>query len=262
MEFIIENFRTQPSIEKIAEHIHLSKFHFQKIFKEWAGVSPKKFLQYITLNELKKEISNAKNIVELSEKVGLSSQSRVYDLFVNIESVTPKEYKSKGAGISIEYGIHNSLFGSCFIANTKRGICAIEFIDNNEFEVLNNFKTKWSNASIIKNQQTTSDLVELIFNNNKTPVKALLFGTKFQIKVWEALLKIPYGNLTTYNQISKYIGNPKANRAVGSAIGKNNIAVLIPCHRVINSMGNIGGYKWSPERKLSIIGLEKSTINK
>ena len=223
-------------------------------------MSPKKFLQYITLNELKNNISKTKSIQELSETVGLSSQSRVYDLFVNIESVTPNEYKTSGLGINIDYGIHSSPFGLCLIANTKKGICAIEFINNNEEEVIDQFKQQWSNATIQRSDENTSYLISLIFNNENKPIKALLFGTQFQIKVWEALLKIPFGQLSTYSDMAQWVDNPKASRAVGTAIGKNNLAYLIPCHRVVRQLGGLGGYKWGEDRKLSMIGWEASKI--
>ena len=261
MEFIVANFRNQPRIEEIADHVHLSEYHFERLFKDWAGVSPKKFLQYITLNELKKKIDQVRNISELSEIAGLSSQSRVYDLFVTIESVTPNEYKTKGGGINIGYGIHQSPFGSCFIANTSRGICALEFIDSSPEKVVSRFKHKWPNAVIVENNDVTSSLIDSIFYNKQQHFKALLSGTRFQIKVWEALLNIPFGQLETYSSIAGRIGNVKASRAVGSAIGRNNIAFLIPCHRVIQSLGGLGGYKWGEARKLSMIGYEQTIIS-
>ena len=261
MEFIVANFNRQPKIKEIANHINLSEFHFQRIFKEWAGVSPKKFLQFITLNELKKNIESTKNLIELSETVGLSSQSRIYDLFVNIESVTPQEYKTKGKGINIKYGIHNTAFGLCLIANTSRGICSLEFIDNDLSDTLTIFKEKWKNANIAENAKDTEALIEIIFGNNNKLLNVLLYGTDFQMKVWEALIKIPYGKLASYSSIARLINQPKASRAVGSAIGKNNIAILIPCHRVIQSLGGLGGYKWGKDRKLSIIGYEKINVN-
>ena len=223
-------------------------------------VSPKKFLQFVTLKELKSNIEKANSLVELSEKIGLSSQSRVYDLFVNVESVTPNEYKTKGKGIHIQYGFHNTPFGNCFIANTNRGVCALEFVDENNDNVLNLFKEKWKNATITESNKDTGIIIESVFGNNQESINTLLFGTEFQIKVWEALLKIPFGKLTSYSSIASLIENPKASRAVGSAIGKNNIAIIIPCHRVIQSLGGIGGYKWGEERKLSIIGYEKAKL--
>ncbi len=260
MEFIVENINKQPKIKEIASHVNMSEFHFQRIFKKWSGVSPKKFLQFVTLKELKKNIENVNSLVELSEMIGLSSQSRVYDLFVNVESVTPNEYKTKGKGINIQYGFHNTPFGNCFIANTNRGVCALEFVDDNNDNVLNLFKEKWKNATITESNKDTGIIIENIFWNNQEPINTLLFGTEFQIKVWEALLKIPFGKLTSYSSIASLIENPKASRAVGSAIGKNNIAIIIPCHRVIQSLGGIGGYKWGEERKLSIIGYEKAKL--
>jgi AraC family transcriptional regulator of adaptative response/methylated-DNA-[protein]-cysteine methyltransferase len=258
MEFIVANFRNQPGIGEIAHHVNLSEFHFQRIFREWAGVSPKKFLQYITLNELKNNIDSAGSLIELAEQAGLSSQSRVYDLFVNVESVTPHEYKTKGRGIAIKYGIHPSPFGKCLIAVTARGICGLEFIDGDEQEVMMRFSNKWANATLEEDRSETGALVESVFGRRGRPLKALLYGTPFQVKVWEALVRIPYGTLTSYAAVSRFIGQPGASRAVGNAVGSNNIALLIPCHRVIRSLGGLGGYKWGEDRKLSIIGYEKS----
>ncbi len=257
LEFIVANFKKQPRIEEIASHVNLSEFHFQRIFKEWAGISPKKFLQYITLKELKKSIHNANSLLQLSGEMGLSSQSRIYDLFVKIESVTPEEYRTKGNGINIVFGIHETPLGKCLIANTKRGICAVEFINNEIETTLGIFKNKWKNASILESHDETKPVIDKLFRNKGGSIKALLNGTPFQVKVWEALLKIPYGNLTTYSEIADIIDKPKACRAVGCAIGKNNIAVLIPCHRVIQSSGYLGGYKWGEERKIFLIGNEK-----
>ncbi len=262
MEFIALNYNKQPNIKDIADHVKLSEFHFQRMFKEWAGISPKRFLMFITLNSLKQNLVNANNLIELAETAGLSSQSRVYDLFVKVESVTPHEYKTKGKGIIIQYGIHHTPFGQCFIANTKRGICALEFIDELPDRTVNQFKEKWKNADIIENQHATKPLIESCFGNTEKPLKTLLYGTEFQIKVWEALVKIPYGYLTSYSSIAELINKPKASRAVGSAIGKNNIALLIPCHRVIQRLGGLGGYKWGEDRKLAIIGYEKSFLRK
>lgn len=262
MEYIASNMKNQPQVDKVADHVHMSKFHFQRIFKEWAGVSPKKFLQYLTLSELKKNIQSSVNISELMENVGLSAQSRVYDLFVTIEAVTPYEYKTKGDGIIIEYGFHSTPFGRCLIATTSRGVCALEFIDSSETESMNDLREKWRNAKFQFNEEKTGRLIKSIFYSaEKKNIKALLFGTPFQIKVWEALVKIPSGRLSTYSDIANHIDNPMAARAVGTAIGKNNLAVIIPCHRIIKSIGEIGEYKWGKGRKASIIGMEKMNCN-
>lgn len=259
MLFVARNVHKQPSVAEIANHVHLSEFHFQRLFKEWAGITPKKFLQFLTLKELKKEVHNTKSIAELSETVGLSSQSRVYDLFLTIEGVTPHEYRRNGMGIAIDYGIHHTPFGECFIATTEKGICALEFLDNNAQATIAAFAAQWRDATIRQNQSSTGAVVESIFyQRSPRALRVVLSGTPFQVKVWEALLKIPFGALVSYNHVAEYIGSPRANRAVGSAIGKNPIGFLIPCHRVIRSVGDIGEYKWSSERKLSLIGWEKA----
>jgi AraC family transcriptional regulator, regulatory protein of adaptative response / methylated-DNA-[protein]-cysteine methyltransferase len=262
IKYLSANYKKQPSLEEVAQHIHLSSFHFQRIFTEWAGISPKKFLQYLTVEELKKEIQNTDNLIQAAENVGLSAQSRVYDLFVNIEAVTPDEFKNNGKGIEIEYGFHNTPFGQCFIANTKRGICSLSFYDGNENNLLAEFTDTWNNAVLSNNQDATKNIVEKLFfeplQNQK--FNLLLKGTKFQIKVWQALLNIPFGSVSTYQSLANAVGNSNASRAVGSAIGKNPVAFLIPCHRVIQSSGLIGQYHWGSERKSAIIGWEKAKL--
>ena len=258
MEFIAGNLSQQPSIEEIAQAAGMSEFHFRRVFREWAGVSPKKFMQYLTLNELKSNIHKASSLSELSERTGLSSQSRVYDLFVKIEAVTPAEYRSGGAGLTVIYGIHTTPFGNTLVATSARGICAIEFFDDSETNAFLRLRQKWFGADIIRDQEATADIAETIFNKKGGTVTALLSGTPFQLKVWEALLKIPFGTLTTYSTVAEMCGSPKAGRAVGTAIGSNNIAWLIPCHRVIRSLGGIGGYKWGVDRKLAILGWERA----
>jgi len=261
IKFLSENFKEQPSLYDVADNSNVSPFHFQKIFTEWAGISPKKFLQYLTVEELKKELKKTKNLVEAAERVGLSAQSRVYDLFVNIEGVTPNEFKTKGEGIEIEYGIHNTPFGECLIAATERGICSMNFIENNLDTVLSELQSHWENASIKKNQQQTKIIAETIFDERtKENINLLVKGTKFQIKVWEALLKIPFGSVASYQTIANSISNPNAMRAVGTAVGSNPVAYLIPCHRVIRQEAVIGQYRWGSLRKTAIIGWEKAKV--
>ncbi|MGZ3863519.1 MAG: methylated-DNA--[protein]-cysteine S-methyltransferase [Bacteroidia bacterium] len=261
IKYLMENFKQQPSLYDVADHANVSPFHFQKIFTEWAGISPKKFLQYLTVEELKKELKKSANLVEAAEKVGLSAQSRVYDLFVNIEAVTPHEFKTKGSGIEIEYGIHITPFGECLIATTPRGICSLNFIENNEDELLHNLRSHWRNALIKENTASTKSLAENIFSSGKKQeIKLLLKGTPFQVKVWEALLKIPFGAVTTYQNIANSIGNPNANRAVGTAVGSNPVAYLIPCHRVIRQEAIIGEYRWGTLRKKALIGWERAKV--
>ncbi len=263
IKYLSVNYKQQPSLEEVATHVHLSSFHFQRIFTDWAGISPKKFLQYLTVEELKKGLKHTKNLVQVAEKVGLSTQSRVYDLFVNIEAVTPQEYKTRGKGVEIEYGFHKTPFGECFIANTKKGICSLSFVDDDKELVFAEFTDKWNNAKFSKNQSTTENLVEKLFYEPlyKHQFNLLLKGTKFQIKVWEALLKIPFGTVTTYQNIASIIGHSNASRAVGTAMGRNPVAFLIPCHRVLCSEGLIGQYHWGVPRKCAIIGWEKARLH-
>lgn len=261
LQYITQNVKSQPKVEEIAAHLHLSKAHLQRIFKAWAGIPPKTFLQYLTLQNLKKEIDQAPNILALSETVGLSAPSRVYDLFVKIEALTPGEFKQKGKGLTIYYGNHSSPFGTCFLAMTERGICALDFLDNANEAPLIAIQKRFSAATFQENQGKTAIIVEQIFaSNSKQSIPLLLSGTPFQVKVWEALLKIPFGRLQSYQQIASAIGNPKASRAVGSAIGQNHIGYLIPCHRVIRSVGDISEYKWNKVRKVSMIGWEKAQL--
>lgn len=263
IQYLEENFHRQPELDEVAEKVHLSPFHFQRIFSEWAGISPKRFLQFLTIDFLKEKLEESKNIVEAADAAGLSSQSRVYDLFTTLEAVTPQEYKERGSGIRIEYGIHETPFGSCLIGVTERGICWLSFISTNEnpkFE-LEKMKEHWHNSVFHQNQPLTLAFISQIFSAQDTPVaqkKLHVFvkGTNFQIKVWEALLRIPMGEVTTYQGIAQQVRSPKAMQAVGSAVGSNHIAYLIPCHRVIRKDGMLGEYRWSSTRKKSIIGWE------
>lgn len=260
--YLETNFQHQPELDEVAEKVHLSPFHFQRIFTEWAGISPKRFLQYLTVDYLKEKLEQSKNLVEIAEQAGLSSQSRVYDLFTTLEAVTPQEYKLHGAGIRIEYGIHETSFGASLIGITDRGICWLSFLrtDEDPRGEIELMKSHWHNSIFHQNQQLTSVFIEKIFNPNQSAkfekLHVLVKGTNFQLKVWEALLKIPMGDVTTYQNIARSIGSPKSMQAVGSAIGSNHIAYLIPCHRVIRKDGILGEYRWSSTRKKSIIGWE------
>jgi AraC family transcriptional regulator, regulatory protein of adaptative response / methylated-DNA-[protein]-cysteine methyltransferase len=241
--------------------VHLSPFHFQRIFTEWAGISPKRFLQFLTVDFLKSKLEESKNIVEAAERAGLSSQSRVYDLFTTLEAVTPQEYKLKGSGIRIEYGFHETPFGTALIGVTERGICWLSFLRSDEdpkYE-LEKMKAHWHNSIFHQDEFITAAFAAQIFGQQQLktqPLHILVKGTNFQVKVWEALLKIPMGDVTTYQGIAEGIKNPKAMQAVGSAVGSNHIAYLIPCHRVIRKDGILGEYRWSSTRKKTIIGWE------
>jgi AraC family transcriptional regulator of adaptative response/methylated-DNA-[protein]-cysteine methyltransferase len=262
IQYLEENFQRQPELDEVAEKVHLSPFHFQRIFTDWAGISPKRFLQFLTVDFLKTKLEQSKNMVEAADAAGLSSQSRVYDLFTTLEAVTPQEYKLKGSGIRIEYGIHETPFGLCLIGVTERGICWLSFMvgeDDPKME-LEKMKEHWHNSIFHQDQQLTLAFIDQIFSRKEAEAKKKLHvfvkGTNFQVKVWEALLRIPMGDVITYQGIAQQIQSPKAMQAVGSAVGSNHIAYLIPCHRVIRKDGILGEYRWSSARKKSIIGWE------
>lgn len=260
--YLEKNFQHQPELGEVAEKVHLSPFHFQRIFTEWAGISPKRFLQFLTVDYLKDKLQQSKNLEAAADQAGLSSQSRVYDLFTTLEAVTPQEYKQRGTGIRVEYGIHDTPFGVCLIGVTERGICWLSFLPTEEDprKEIESMKEHWYNSTFHQDQDLTYTFIDRIFAQNKTKIPSKLHvfvkGTNFQLKVWEALLKIPIGEVTTYQGVAKRIESPKAMQAVGSAVGSNHIAYLIPCHRVIRKDGVLGEYRWSSTRKKSMIGWE------
>jgi AraC family transcriptional regulator of adaptative response/methylated-DNA-[protein]-cysteine methyltransferase len=264
IEFISHNVKSQPSLFEVADVVNTSQFHLQRMFSEWAGVSPKRFLQYLTTDYLKAKIKESASLAELAESAGLSSQSRVYDLFTGLEAVTPQEFKSDGRGLVIGYGFHQTPFGECFIAFTERGICALAFVDaQTRDEQLVMLGMKWHFATIIEDRVRAQQYLNRIFEPHLQSLDKLplvVQGTNFQLKVWEALLKIPQGAVTTYQQIANSIGNPRAARAVGSAVGDNPIAYVIPCHRVIRKEGILGEYRWGTTRKKALIGWEAAEV--
>ncbi|MEN2399604.1 methylated-DNA--[protein]-cysteine S-methyltransferase [Flavobacterium sp. MC2016-06] len=260
IEYIKTNFREQPNLDEVAEKVHLSPFHFQRLFTEWAGTSPKKFLQYISVEHAKKILkeNNQATLFDTAYETGLSGTSRLHDLFVNIEGMTPAEYKNGGKNLFINYSFAESPFGNITVASTEKGVCFMAFAENEEigFEDL---KHKFPNASFTRKLDLVQQNALFIFQNDwsKLPeIKLHLKGTDFQLKVWETLLKIPMGQLSTYGSIAQQIEKPNASRAVGTAIGSNPVAFLIPCHRVIQSTGTFGGYMWGNTRKTAIIGWE------
>ncbi|SFO28148.1 AraC family transcriptional regulator, regulatory protein of adaptative response / methylated-DNA-[protein]-cysteine methyltransferase [Paenimyroides ummariense] len=261
IEYIKTNFKTQPNLDEVAEQVHLSPFHFQRLFSDWAGTTPKKFLQYISIEHAKKLLKDQQaTLFDTAFDTGLSSTGRLHDLFINIEGMTPAEYKNGGKNLSINYSFAESPFGSLIVASTQKGVCYIAF-DNDESKALNDLKQKFPNATFQRKLDWMQQNALFIFQNDwsKLPeIKLHLKGTDFQLKVWETLLKIPMGQLSTYGNIAEQIGNANASRAVGTAIGSNPVAFLIPCHRIIQSSGNIGGYMWGTTRKTAIIGWESA----
>lgn len=265
--FITNNFRGQPSLDEVAQQVHLSPFHFQKLFKKWAGVSPKKFLQFISVEHSKNLLKEKISLSEVSHNLGLSGTSRLHDLFVNIEGMTPGEFKNGGEKLIINFSFSETPFGKVIIASTIKGICHLMFIENNKegFEAL---VANFPNAKFISqtdNHQTNALKIFPEIDRDKQKndgcerlekIKIHLKGTAFQLKVWQALLQIPKGAVSNYSTVAELINNKNASRAVGTAIGKNPIAYLIPCHRVIQSTGMFGGYRWGSPRKTAILGWE------
>ncbi|TKC10355.1 methylated-DNA--[protein]-cysteine S-methyltransferase [Pedobacter polaris] len=262
--YLQENFKIQPDLDLIAKKINLSPFHFQRLFTEWAGVSPKKFLQYLSLNYAKDMLKDQQaTLFDVAYEIGLSGTGRLHDLFINIEGMTPGEFKNGGENLIINYSYFHTLFGNLLIASTSIGICYMAFADD-EFIAFEELIKQFPKAKFNKQEDKIQEDALAIFNKDwtkNTTVKLHLKGTPFQLKVWETLLKIPKGNFTTYRAIAKAIGSSNASRAVGSAIGNNPVAFLIPCHRVIQSSGNFGQYHWGSVRKTALLGWEASQVN-
>lgn len=261
--YIREHFKTQPSLEEVAEQIHLSPFHFQRLFTEWAGVSPKKFLQFISVQHAKKILSDKQaTLFDAAFETGLSGTGRLHDLFIKIEGMTPGEFKNGGENLSINYSYAESPFGNILVASTAKGICYMAFADN-EADAFQQLKLQFPNARYQQMVDMIQQNALYIFTHNwkqLSQIKLHLKGTDFQLKVWETLLKIPMGQLSTYGDIAAKIQVPKASRAVGSAVGDNPVAFLIPCHRVIQSTGAFGQYHWGSTRKTAMIGWEAAKV--
>lgn len=260
--YLENHFKDQPNLDEVAANVGLSEYHFQRLFTRWAGVSPKRFLQFVTKESAKDLLDKSENLLDTTHQVGLSSLGRLHDLFVNTEAMSPGEYKSRGEGVTIRYGIHLTPFGKCLIGLTERGICHLGFVQGSEGEAIDNLVNDWKEAKMIEDYRATASLVEPIFslqfNTRIKPLTLHLRGTNFQLKVWEALLQIPAGSVSTYEGIASRIGNPNALRAVGTAVGHNPIAVLIPCHRVIRKAGEFGKYRYGALRKKALLAYESA----
>ncbi|MBI1782269.1 MAG: methylated-DNA--[protein]-cysteine S-methyltransferase [Sphingobacteriales bacterium] len=262
IEYINENYTRQPDLDEVAKQVHVSPFHFQRMFKEWAGVTPKKFLQYINVEHAKTLLKQDLSLSDVTFEMGLSGTSRLHDLFISIEGMTPGEYKNGGEQLHINYSFAETPFGNIIVASTTKGICHLAFADD-EQKALKELKAIFPKATFKQVVDTIQQNALFIFTQdweNLDKIKLHLKGTAFQLKVWEALLKVPLGQLTTYADIAATVGNEKASRAVGSAVGDNPVAFLIPCHRVIKSTGVFGQYHWGSTRKTAIIGWEAAKV--
>ncbi|MGD1858142.1 MAG: methylated-DNA--[protein]-cysteine S-methyltransferase [Leptolyngbyaceae cyanobacterium] len=260
--FIRQHHLEQPNLATVAQHVSLSEYHFQRLFTQWAGISPKRFSQYLTLDYAKSKIVETNSLLDLAMESGLSSPGRLHDLFVTLEAMSPGEYKTAAAGLKIRYGLHDTPFGICLIAVTRRGICNLHFLNSSDKQHAQQIlQTEWPNATVGYEPQATVDICDRIFHKpTRSPLAVHIKGTNFQIQVWQALLNIPSGGLTTYQGLARSIGKPTAARAIGNAVGRNPVGYLIPCHRVIRGSGEIGGYRWGLDRKAALIGWEASQV--
>jgi AraC family transcriptional regulator of adaptative response/methylated-DNA-[protein]-cysteine methyltransferase len=266
IQFLADNFHSQPNLKEIAGRIHVSEYHFQRLFSRWVGISPKRFLQFLTKEYAKTLLEKSINILDVTYESGLTSPGRLHDLFVSCEAVTPGQYKARGEGLKIVYGYHATPFGECMLAKTDRGICGLSFVQNNDrWPVFASLEDRWQKATLIEDSDVTRPFVNRIFNpspgQRSTPLHLVLSGTNFQIKVWEALIKIPMGAVVSYEDVAAHIGMPKASRAVGNAVGSNPVSFVIPCHRVIKKTAEFGNYGGGVARKLAILGWEAVQMN-
>ena len=272
LAFLAEQAGAQPTLAQVAEHVGLSEHYLQRVFTRWAGISPKRFLQFQTVESAKALLRESRSVLDTTYSTGLSSGGRLHDLFVTLEAMTPGEFKAEGAGLTIRTGFHDSPFGECVLAITDRGICGLAFVVNGDRSAaLAEVEGHWPGATFVRDQQATEPTARRVFaawggapwqpgtdstatsDVTPTPLSVLVRGTNFQVRVWEALLRIPAGTVATYEDIAAAAGRSGATRAVGTAIGRNPVAYLIPCHRVIRKTGAFGGYHWGAARKAAIL---------
>ena len=265
LAFISENWRDQPSLDTLADQAGLSPTHLQRLFTRWAGLSPKAFLQAVTLDHARGLLRDSASILDASYELGLSGPGRLHDLFVTHEGMSPGIYKAHGRGLNISYGFHDCPFGRALILITSEGLAGLAFADHGkEKSALADMTSRWPEATYVENQQATAAYAKRIFESERwqpdQPLKIVFIGSDFEIRVWETILRIPFGKASTYSDIASHIGKPKAARAVGSAVGKNPISFVVPCHRVLEKSGGLGGYHWGLTRKRAILGWEAGAM--
>lgn len=261
IRYLDANRENQPDLNEVAESVHLSPYHFQRLFTRWVGVSPKRFTQFLTKEHARELLDSSQDVLTTAYEASLSSPGRLHDLFITWEAVTPGEYRRRGAGVEISYGFHATPFGECLLALTPRGVCSLVFLqDGGRQAALSELERRWVNATLVHDQAKTAPAVEPIFSffkgSSTGRIDLHVLGTGFQLKVWEALLRVPSGCVVSYEDIAVQIGLPGAARAVGNAIGRNPLPVIIPCHRVIRQTGELGGYRWGLARKKALLGWE------
>ncbi|MAG13087.1 MAG: 6-O-methylguanine DNA methyltransferase [Spirochaetales bacterium] len=267
IEYLRENMRSQPTLAEVSKHVHISEFHFQRMFSRWAGISPKRYLEYLTISFAKELLATSdESLLSTAFSSGLSGTSRLHDLFVAIDAMSPGEHQRRGKDLTLRYGCHDSPFGRCLICTSERGVCGFAFLDRYatlQADELARFQKLWPEAKFVEDTAATAGFIAKMFVRGKavktskdTALNCVVRGTNFQVKVWEALLNIPKGSVATYSRIANAIGAPKAHRAVANAVGANPIALLIPCHRVIRQTGALGGYRYGIARKHAMLAWE------
>lgn len=268
--FLSTHWEEQPSLDQLAAHLGMSPAHAQKLFTRWCGLSPKEFLQAITIDHARGLLTGAASVLDAAHEVGLSGGGRLHDLFVDHEAMTPGDFKRRGEGLDIAFGFHPSPFGEALLLATERGLAGLAFVNEDKgqtrAEALADMTERWPAARYIEDAARTAAHARRIFDpaqwRAETPVRLVLIGTDFEVRVWETLLKIPMGRAVSYSDIARHLGKPSASRAVGSAVGRNPISFVVPCHRVLRGDGNLGGYHWGLTRKKALIGWETGQLRK
>lgn len=264
IQFLTEHWTAHPDLDDLAAHVGLSPAHCQKLFKRWCGLSPKEFVQAITIDQARQRLDGSASLLDCALDVGLSGAGRLHDLFVDHEAMTPGEYKRRGAGLQMRYGFHGSPFGQALVLATERGVAGLAFVNEDagkgRADALSDMCRRWPEAVYVEDPKFTAPLARRIFEparwSSEQPVRLVLIGTDFEIRVWETLMKIPMGRAVSYSDIARHLGKPSASRAVGTAVGRNPISFVVPCHRVTRADGNLGGYHWGLTRKRALIGWE------
>lgn len=265
IRFVAEHAADQPELEDVARHLDLSPFHVQRLFTRWAGISPKRFLQFLTAERAKELLRDSETVLDATYETGLSSPSRLHDLLVTLEAATPGEWRAEGEGLEIRWGVHPSPFGDCFLAVTDRGVTGLAFVDEDGQDALDDVRRRWPRAELVEDREATARWMDRVFRRTvpsaepeeaPEPLPVYVGGTRFQVQVWRALLAIPEGRAVSYGDVARAVGRPGAARAVGGAVGANPVAWLIPCHRVLRSTGHFGGYRWGSTRKAALLAWE------
>lgn len=268
IRYLTENWNEQPDLNQLAAHLGVSGTHCQKLFKRWCGLSPKEFVQAITIDNARQRLAAEASLLDCAHDVGLSGSSRLHDLFVDHEAMTPGDFKRGGAGITLTYSFHPTPFGEAMIVMTPRGLAGLAFINDDtgqtRRDVVADMAGRWPAATLVEQPDAGATVVAQMFDPSRwaegQPIRIVLIGTDFEVRVWETLLKIPVGQVVSYSDVAKHIGKPTASRAVGTAVGRNPLSFVVPCHRVLRSDGNLGGYHWGLTRKRALIGWEAGQV--